>query len=77
MTRIAVVTFPGTNCILETRHALRAAGAEPELLRWNAPYARCAGFDGYVIAGGFAYEDRVRAGSIAAKHAVLDAVAEA
>ncbi len=77
MSRIAVVVFPGTNCHLETAAAVRAAGGEPQLVRWNVGYAEATGFDGYVLPGGFAYEDRVRAGAIAAKHDILDAVAEA
>lgn len=77
MSRIAVVVFPGTNCHFETAAAVQAAGGRAQLLRWNATYAEAAGFAAYVIPGGFAYEDRVRAGSIAAKHDILDAVAEA
>ena len=77
MSRIAVVVFPGTNCHFETARAVEAAGGNAELLRWNATYAAATGFDGYVLAGGFAYEDRVRAGAVAAKHAFLDAIAEA
>ena len=77
MTRIAVVVFPGTNCMFETADALRAAGAEAEILRWNAPASDCAAFDGYVVAGGFAYEDRIRAGVIASKHGILDVIAAA
>ncbi|UCE02567.1 MAG: phosphoribosylformylglycinamidine synthase I [Candidatus Latescibacterota bacterium] len=77
MSRIAVVEFPGTNCMVETAEAVRATGARAEVVLWNASFASSRGFDGYVIAGGFAYEDRVRAGAIAAKHAILDAIAEA
>ena len=77
MSRIAVVVFPGTNCHFETVAAVRSAGGNAELLRWNATYAEAAGFDGYVLPGGFAYEDRVRAGAVAAKHDFLDAIAEA
>jgi len=77
MTRIAVVQFPGSNCEAETRDALRVAGAEPEIVRWNMPPDTWGAFDGFVLPGGFSYEDRVRAGAIAAKHAVLDAIAAA
>ena len=77
MTRIAVVEFPGTNCMTETLAALRAAGAEPELLRWTAPARACRDFSGFVIAGGFSYEDRVRAGVVAAKHPLMDGIAGA
>ena len=77
MIRVAVVVFPGTNCMHETAAALQAAGAAAELLRWNAPASACVGYDAYVVAGGFAYEDRVRAGVIAAKHDILEAIAVA
>ena len=71
MTRIAVIQYPGSNCEHETARALRAAGAAAELFRWNADPAALAGFDGYVIPGGFSYQDRVRAGAIAAKKPVM------
>jgi len=77
MTRIAVLAFPGTNCMFETADAIVAAGGKADILRWNAPLAASRGYDGYVLAGGFAYEDRVRAGVIASKHVILDAVQEA
>jgi phosphoribosylformylglycinamidine synthase len=77
MTRIAVVQFPGSNCESETCDALRAVGAEPDIVRWNAPAETWADFAAFVLPGGFSYEDRVRSGAIAAKHAVLDAIAAA
>ena len=77
MTRIAVVVFPGTNCMYETRDALRAAGADVTFLNWQATRQDCSEFDGFVLPGGFSYEDRVRAGVIAAKHAVVEGIAEA
>jgi phosphoribosylformylglycinamidine synthase I len=77
VTSIAVVQFPGSNCETETGDALRAAGARAEIVRWNAPLEAWSRFDGFVLPGGFAYEDRVRAGAIAAKHAALDRIAEA
>lgn len=75
MTRIAVVQFPGSNCEAETAAALRQAGAEPTIARWNTPRELWDAFDGFVLPGGFSYEDRVRAGAVAARHAVLDAIA--
>ena len=77
MTRIAVVQFPGTNCENETREAVHAAGGEADVVRWNAPREAWASYDGYVLPGGFSYEDRVRAGAVAAKHALLDEIAAA
>lgn len=77
MTRIAVVVFPGTNCMYETRDALLAAGAEVTFLNGKATPKDCEEFDGFVLPGGFSFEDRVRAGVIAAKHAVVEGIAQA
>ena len=74
--RVAVVVFPGTNSEDETVRALRAVGLEGELVHWSQPEA-LARFDAYVLPGGFAYEDRIRAGAVAAHDAVMDPVIEA
>jgi phosphoribosylformylglycinamidine synthase len=75
MTRIAVVQCPGSNCETETCDALRRVGADPSIVRWNAPTGVWETFAGFVLPGGFSYEDRVRAGAIAAKHTLLDTLA--
>jgi phosphoribosylformylglycinamidine synthase len=77
VTRIAVVQFPGSNCESETAAAVHAAGGRAEIVRWNAAHETWDAFDAFVLPGGFSYEDRVRAGAIAAKHAVLDRIAAA
>jgi phosphoribosylformylglycinamidine synthase I len=74
--RVAVVVFPGTNSEDETVRALRAVGLDGELVHWSQP-GRLASFDAYVLPGGFAYEDRIRAGAVAAHDAVMDPVIEA
>jgi phosphoribosylformylglycinamidine synthase len=74
--KIAVMQFPGTNCEFETLVAVKAVGMEGELFRWNRPAAELSGFDGFVIPGGFSYQDRVRAGVIASKEPVLAALKE-
>jgi phosphoribosylformylglycinamidine synthase subunit PurQ / glutaminase len=74
--RVAVVVFPGTNSEDETVRALRAVGLDGELVHWSAPEA-LARFDAYVLPGGFAYEDRIRAGAVAAHDLVMDPVIEA
>ncbi len=66
MTRVAVIVFPGTNCMFETRDAVVAAGAEVTFLNWKATREDCSEFDAFVLPGGISYEDRVRAGVIAA-----------
>lgn len=70
--KIAVMQFPGTNCEYETLVAVKAVGMDGELFRWNRPAKELAEFDGYVIPGGFSYQDRVRAGVIASKEPVME-----
>lgn len=75
MFRIAVLQFPGTNCELETRRALINAGLQGEYVRWNER-DKLKDYDGYVLPGGFAYEDRSRAGIIAAQDPVIGIIKE-
>lgn len=63
--KIAVVQFPGTNTERETFMAVRRADMEPIEFLWNNDYEILKNCDGYIIAGGFSYEDRSRAGIIA------------
>ena len=70
--RIAVLQLPGVNCEPETRRALEQAGLEAEIVRWTRN--DIDGFDGFVIPGGFAFQDRVRAGSVAAREPIVEAV---
>ncbi|GAC1659605.1 MAG: hypothetical protein NVS4B13_04890 [Candidatus Elarobacter sp.] len=74
--RIAVVVFPGTNSEDETLRAVLAVGLDGELVHWSQP-ERLSRFDAFVLPGGFAYEDRIRAGAVAAHDAVMDPVIEA
>lgn len=73
MFRVAVVIFPGTNCEGETYRSLVNAGLQPEVVRWNQP-ERLKEFDAYVLPGGFAYEDRSRAGIIAAQDPMMEQI---
>jgi phosphoribosylformylglycinamidine synthase len=70
--RIAIIEFPGTNCERESAQAIRRAGMDVVMFRWNMPVDLLQGCDGYVIAGGFSYEDRSRSGILAALDPVLD-----
>lgn len=72
--KIAVIIFPGTNCELETLRACRWAGMVPELIRWNDDPKKLKKFDGYILPGGFSYEDRGRSGIIASKETILKEV---
>ena len=69
-------SFPGTNSEDETLRALRAVGLDAELVHWSRPEA-LAGFAAFVLPGGFAHEDRIRAGAVAAHDALMDPVIDA
>jgi phosphoribosylformylglycinamidine synthase len=73
---VAIVVFPGTNSEDETLRAVRAVGLEGALVHWSQP-ERLARFDAFVLPGGFAYEDRIRAGAVAAHDAVMDPIIDA
>ncbi len=73
--RIAVPIFPGTNSEDETVRLLRDCGGDAELVHWSAAQ-RLGEYDAYVLSGGFAYEDRIRAGAIAAHDRIMDFVIE-
>jgi phosphoribosylformylglycinamidine synthase len=73
--RVAVLQFPGVNCESETALALERVGLEPEVFRWTRPATELAGFQAYVLPGGFSYQDRVRAGALAAKDPLVQALA--
>lgn len=69
--RIAIVQFPGSNCERETILAVKRAGMEPVEFLWNEAHEKLRTMDGYIIVGGFSYEDRSRAGIIAALDPVM------
>jgi phosphoribosylformylglycinamidine synthase len=52
--------------------AIQRAGMEPVFCRWNGDIAVLESMDGYLIPGGFSYEDRGRAGMIPARDPVMD-----
>ena len=74
--RVAVIVFPGTNSETETVDACCDAGMDARLFWWSEDPESLRGFDGYVLAGGFAHEDRVRAGAIAAKSPIVAVIKE-
>lgn len=73
--KIGIVQFPGSNCERETILAVKRAGMEPVEFLWNEDRAKLRTLDGYVIVGGFSYEDRSRAGIIAALDPVMREIA--
>ena len=71
MIHIAIIQFPGSNTERETLMACNRVGLNPVEFLWNEPAEKLSVFDGYVIVGGFAYEDRSRAGVIAALDPIM------
>ncbi len=69
--KIAIVQFPGSNTERETLMACRRVGLIPTEFLWNESPEKLSDFDGYVIIGGFSYEDRSRSGVIAALDPIM------
>jgi phosphoribosylformylglycinamidine synthase len=63
--------FPGVNCEYETAMALERTGSYADIVRWNDTSIRLSDFDGFVLPGGFSYQDRVRAGAVAAAEDIV------
>ncbi len=74
--RVALIQFPGSNCEWETKRAAEAAGIACDVFRWNRDPAALVAYDGYIIGGGFSYQDRVRSGVIATKEPIVATVFE-
>jgi len=71
--KVAVLVFPGTNSEIETYRILRDVGLDTKIVHWSQ-YKTLPAYDAFVLPGGFAYEDRVRAGAIPAHDPMMDAV---
>lgn len=74
MIRIGLIQFPGSNCERETALAVKRAGMEPVAFLWNEPLEKLRDLEGYILVGGFSYEDRSRAGIIAALDPVIQEI---
>ena len=69
---IGVVQFPGSNTERETFLAIQRANMNPLEILWNSDLELVQKCDGYIITGGFSYEDRSRAGVIASLEPIMD-----
>ncbi|MDP7247102.1 MAG: phosphoribosylformylglycinamidine synthase I [Candidatus Peribacteraceae bacterium] len=74
--KIAVVSFPGNNCEVESIRAIKNAGMEPVYFKWNDSKEKLSDVSGYFIPGGFSYEDRGRAGMVSARDPVMQFIAK-
>ena len=72
--KVAIIQFPGSNTERETIQACLRVGLSPIEHLWNKPHTTLSDYDGYIIVGGFSYEDRSRSGIIAALDPVIDKV---
>lgn len=73
--KVAVLVFPGTNSEIETLRICRDVGLDAHVVYWSAA-PTLPDYDAYVLPGGFAYEDRIRAGAIPAHDPMMDYVIE-
>lgn len=76
MARAAVLQIPGVNCEYESVRALEAVGIEAAIVRFNEPSSVLSEFDAYLLPGGFAFQDRIRAGAVAAKLPAVERIAQ-
>lgn len=75
MARVAVLQIPGVNCEYESVQVLEAVGLAARIVRFNASPSELSEFDAYLLPGGFAFQDRIRAGAVAAKLPAIERVA--
>jgi phosphoribosylformylglycinamidine synthase subunit PurQ / glutaminase len=69
MSRIGVITFPGSLDDRDAQRAIRLVGAEPVAL-WHGDHDLAA-VDAVVLPGGFSYGDYLRAGAIASHAPIM------
>jgi phosphoribosylformylglycinamidine synthase I len=70
--KVAVVTFPGSNCDYDLYKAVQKVGADVEFV-WHRERG-LARFDAVMLPGGFSYGDYLRAGAIARMSPVMEDV---
>ena len=58
---IGVIQFPGSNTERETGLAIKRGHMNPVEILWNSDTDSVTNCDGYIITGGFSFEDRSRA----------------
>lgn len=70
--KVAVVTFPGSNCDYDLYKAIQQVGGEPTFV-WHRERG-LGGYDAVMLPGGFSYGDYLRAGAIARMSPVMEDV---
>ena len=69
--KIAYIQFPGSNTENETVNTLKNHGLTPVGHFWNNSPSLLGKYDGFIILGGFSFEDRSRSGIIASLEPVM------
>ena len=72
--KVLIIQFPGVNCEYESLRVIESVGLRGEIRRWNDASAAVKTAPAIILPGGWSYQDRIRAGVVAAKEAVLDDV---
>ena len=70
--KVAVITFPGSNCDYDLYKAAQQVDAHPTFL-WHRERG-LDGFDAVLLPGGFSYGDYLRAGAIARMSPIMEDV---
>ena len=70
--KVAIITFPGSNCDYDCWHAVRLVGGEPIYVDHRA--TDLGRVDAVILPGGFSYGDYLRAGAIASRAPIMRAV---
>ena len=73
---IGVIQFPGSNTERETGLAIKRGHMNAVEILWNSDTDSVANCDGYIITGGFSFEDRSRAGIIASLDPIMKTIKE-
>ena len=73
---IGVIQFPGSNTERETGLAIKRSTMNPVEVMWNADSQTVQSCDGFIITGGFSFEDRSRAGVVASLDPIMDILKE-
>ena len=71
---IGVIQFPGSNTERETGLAIKRGHMNPIEILWNSDTDSVKNCDGYIITGGFSFEDRSRAGVIASLDPIMGTI---
>lgn len=73
--KAAVIVFPGSNCDRDLAVALKAAGADVQMV-WHKETSLPDGLDFVGVPGGFSFGDYLRCGAIAARSPICRSVVD-